>query len=167
MAKVPSYLKRATAILKMPEAIARGLTQSAFFRELKATTGTYRNQRMIQDWHNVAGTEAKKDTYKYIRKDRLPTQQFVVDVDWEMSKNYMYKFEVSTSRIEKDGLKPIYVNIMKDTLLPITQIQAEVYERQGVSDSIPKEPITNMRLIGIWHKVPSLEMPTPTPFMVE
>ncbi|KKL53181.1 hypothetical protein LCGC14_2278050, partial [marine sediment metagenome] len=91
MATIASYLKRPTAILRMPQAIARGLTPTAFLSQLKLKGLGYRKQRFLADWRSVSGIEKRKDVFKYVRKDRRPSMKSMADVEWEMSEEYMFK----------------------------------------------------------------------------
>lgn len=167
MADIPRYLRRATAILKMPDAMARGLTVSAFIKELRAEGLTYMRQLMLSDWHNVAGTEARKDKYKYIRKDYKISPKLLADVDWEMSKEYMYKLKVWTRTHEGEPLQERIVNIVHDDLLTPRQIQEELYGRWSEWERYQPEAIERTELIGAWHRVEDLFSPTPSPFISE
>ena len=157
MVDVPTYLRRPTAILKMPEAIERGLTVTAFIKEMKAQGYSYRKTRMLADWHNVAGTEARKDVYKFVRKDRKMSIRSMADVDWEMSKEYMYKYKVYTSTREGEPLTERFVNIVHDAnLTPLEQEQL-LYERWADWENYYPERIERFELVGAWHRMPLLE----------
>ena len=164
MALLPAFLRRPTAILKMPEAIARGLTPTAFIREMKAAGFSYRKTRMLSDWHNVAGTEARKDKLKYVRKDRLPSMRSVADVDWAMEKEYMYKVKVWVQIRPDEPLRERFVNITHDKLITPRQIEQELYARWAGWERYEPEIIKRMEMVGAWHRIELLEEPTPTPF---
>jgi len=155
MAKLIGYIRRSTAIMKMPEAIERGLTVSAFRKELDASTGSYRWTRMMADWRSVAGIEAKKDVAKYIRRDRLPSVKAVADVEWELSKEYMYKLKVTVRAAPDKPLTERFVNIMHDRLLSPAQIEEQVQSQWPISDSQPAELPTRIVLVGIYHRIES------------
>ena len=164
MALIPTYLRRPSAILKIPEAIARGLTVEGFIRELKEAGLTYRRTLMLADWRSVSGIEAKKDVVKYIRKDRMPSMRAVADVEWNMSEEYMYKVKCWV-RVEPDEpLRERFANYMSDKLLTPAQLEKPFYEKWSRTEKYEKEILERIQLIGIYHRVEYLEEPTPSPF---
>lgn len=167
MALVERFLRRPVAMLKMPEAIARGLSPTAFLRELRLTTGGYRATTFYQDWHSIAGTEARKDRYKYIRRDRLPSTRFVTDVSWKMEHNFMYKFALNREERAREGKKPHFVNIMQDERISVKEAEQLARQRHGPKGKSPPIDIVQIELVGIWHRVEGLEVPTPSPFRRE
>lgn len=165
MAKTPYSIRRAAAILKIPNAIERGLTPSAFIRELREAGLSYRRTLMFSDWRNVLGTEARKDVIKYVRRDRHLSIRSMADVDWLMSADYMYKVKVWTRTRPDEPLQERFVNIMHDKPLSPTAIIQELYSRWSSYEKYMPEQIEKTELVGAWHKVEPLEEPTPSPFM--
>jgi hypothetical protein len=129
MAFVPNYLRRSVAILKMPQAIARGMSATKFLSGLKLTTGGYQKQRFLADWRSVAGIEKRKDAYKFVRRDRRPPMSTMADVEWELEKEYMYKVRVFTRTSPDEPMKERFVNIPSDTPLSPAEIEQEVEDR--------------------------------------
>jgi len=155
MAKVPSYLRRSTAILKMPDAIARGLSAQGFIKELKAEGLGYRRTNMLADWRAVAGIEAKKDAVKYVRRDRLPSVKAVADVPWILSKEYMYKVKVTVQTEPDKPLQERFVNIMHDRLLTPVEIETQVRSQWGEWERYKGETINRLQIVGVYHKIES------------
>lgn len=155
MANVPSYLKRSTAIMKMPEAIERGLSAQAFLRELQSQGLGYRRTNFLADWRSVAGIEAKKDAVKFTRRDRRPSVKAIADVEWELSKEFMYKVKVTVETEGVEGLKDRFVNIMHDRLLTPTAIEAEVRSRWGEWEKYQGETINRLQVVGVYHRIES------------
>ena len=155
MAIIPSYLKRSTAILKMPDAIARGLTASAFIKELKAEGIGYRRTNMLADWRSVAGIEAKKDVVKYVRRDRRPSVKAIADVEWELSKEFMYKVKVTMLTEPDEPMTERFVNIMHDKLLTPAQIEEQVYRLWSQWEKYQGEIIDKLQIAGVYHRVES------------
>lgn len=155
MADVPTYLRRSTAILKMPEAIARGLSITGFIKELKAEGLSYRRTNMLADWRSVAGIEAKKDVVKYVRRDRRPSVKAIADVEWELSKEFMYKVKVMVQVEPDEPLKERFVNIMSDRLITPIQIEAQVYSQWGEWERYRGETIKQLQVVGVYHRVES------------
>jgi hypothetical protein len=153
MALLPTYMRRPSAILKMPEAIARGLTVAGFIRELQEAGLSYRRTLMLGDWRSVAGIEAKKDVVKYIRKDRLPTIKAVADVEWELSKEYMYKVKAWSETKPGEPLTERFVNIMSDRLMTPAQIEQQVQERWGEWEKYEGERLKRVQVVGVYHRI--------------
>lgn len=164
MADVLRSMRRPTAILKMPDAIARGLTPTAFLKELRSQGLGYRYQRFLQDWHNVSGTEARKDRYKFVRKDRQFTSTLMPDVDWGIDKEFMYKYKVWSRTRPDEPLTERHVNIVTDNNLTPTEQEVELFSRWEAWENYYPERIERFELIGAWHRVEALEEPSPSPF---
>lgn len=129
MAIVPKYLRRSTAILRMPQALLQGMTASGFLRKLQGMGIGYQKQRFLADWRTVAGIEKKKDAFKFVRRDRRPPMSAIADVEWELEKEYMYKVRVFTRTSPDEPMKERFVNIPSDTPLSQEEQEAEVERR--------------------------------------
>lgn len=129
MAIVPKYLRRSTAILRMPQAILQGMTASGFLRKLQGMGIGYQKQRFLADWRSVAGIEKRKDAFKFVRRDRRPPMSAIADVEWELEKEYMYKVRVFTRTSPDEPMKERFVNIPSDTPLSPDEIEQEVEDR--------------------------------------
>lgn len=153
MALIPSFMRRPTAILKMPDAIARGLTATGFLRELKGLDLGYRKTLFLSDWRGVASIEAKKDRIKYIRKDRVPSPRVLPDVPWQYSKEYIYKLN-TFSRISPD--KPVVermVTFQSDEPMTMAQVEAAVFEKWTEWERY-KEQLERVEPEAAYHRLP-------------
>jgi hypothetical protein len=155
MALIPLFLRRPTAILKIPDAIARGLTPTAFIKELMAEGLSYRRTLMLADWRSVAGIEAKKDVAKYVRKDRVPTMRVMADVEWELSKEYMYKVKTWSRTSPDEPLTERFVNLPSDKLLTPREIEQQVGERWGEWERYAPERLERLTVVGYFHRIES------------
>lgn len=164
MAFVPTYIRRAAAIMKMPQAIARGMSATSFLRQIQFTTGGYQKQRFLRDWRNVAGTEAKKDAFKFVRRDRRAPMQALADVDWEMSKEYMYKVRAFIRTSPGEPLTERFVNIPSDRPLSPAGIEEEAEERWAESEKYEDIELIRMQAVAGWHHVEDV-LETPSPFI--
>lgn len=164
MAIIPSYLRRPTAIMKMPQAIAKGLTSTKFLAQLKVQGLGYRKQRFLADWHNVAGTEKRKDAFKYVRRDRRPPMAALADVDWEMSQEYMYKVRAFVRTSPGEPLTERMVNIPSDRALTPAEVEAEVEERWTDDEKYEGETLERAQVVAGWHHVEDALL-TPSPFL--
>lgn len=157
MALVPAYLKRPTAILKIPEAIAKGLTPTAFLRQLKVQGLGYRKQRFLADWRSVAGIEKKKDAFKYVRKDRRPSLKSMADVEWEMSQEYMFKVRAQFRTAPDEPLQERFVNIPSDRPLTPAEVEAEVFDRWNDWEKYAGEELEAATTVAGYHRIDELE----------
>ena len=153
MAILEAFLRRPTAILKIPDAIARGLTPTAFMKELSSLGLTYRRTNMLSDWRSVAGIESKKDIIKYVRKDRLPSMRAVADVEWELSKEYMYKAKVWAQTKPGEPMTERFVNITSDNLLTPQEIESQIYSRWGEWEKYQGDVLNRVQVVGVYHKI--------------
>ena len=96
MSLIPRISPRPEAILRIPDAIARGLSVTAFIKELSNLGLSYRRSLMLSDWRSVAQIEAKKDTLKYVRKDRYPTTKEYAETEWAWQEEWAYKIKCRT-----------------------------------------------------------------------
>lgn len=155
MSLIPFYLRRPSAILKIPEAIARSLTVEGFIRELKDLGLSYRRTLMLADWRSVAGIEAKKDLIKYVRKDRIPTARVMADVEWDVSQEYMYKCKTWSQLRPDEPLTERFVNILSDVPMTPSEIEQQVYVRWGEWERYSAEALQRVQIQAAYHKIPS------------
>lgn len=155
MPLIPFYLRRPEAILRIPEAIARGLTVEGFIRELKSAGTSYRRTLMLGDWRSAAGIEAKKDLIKYVRKDRIPSMRVIPDVTYDISREYMYKVQVWLQTKAGEPLKDKFVNIMSDVALTPTEVEQTYYKRYYKEHTIPPIELVKLQIVAAFHKIPA------------
>jgi hypothetical protein len=155
MALIPFYLRRPEALLRLPEMIVRGLSSTAFIKELTSLGLTYRKALMLSDWRSVAQVEAKKDLIKYVRKDRIPSARVVADVEWELSQEYMYKAKVWSRLRPGDPMTERFVNLMSDVPMTPAQIEEQIYRRWGEWEKYSAESLERVQVSLAFHKVPS------------
>jgi len=157
MITIASYLKRPTAILKMPEAIARGITPTAFLKSLRLSGLGYRKQRFLADWRSVAGIEKRKDAFKYVRKDRRPSMKSMADVEWEMSEEYMFKVRAKYRTSPDAPIQERFVNIPSDRPLTPAEVEAEVYDRWNDWEKYAGEELESANVVAGYHRIDELE----------
>jgi len=157
MAIIPFYLRRPSAILKMPEAILRGLTVEGFIRELKSVGFSYRRTLMLSDWRSVANIKAKEGLLRYVRKDRLPSVKSIADVEWRFSQEYMYLVNTWSRLRPDEPLTSRRVNIMSDVPLTPTEIEEQVYSRWGEWERYSAEKLERVQVWTAYHKIEPIE----------
>lgn len=158
MAYVPSYLRRSVAILKMPAAIARGMSATKFLQSLRLTTGGYQKQRFLGDWRSVAGIEKRKDAFKFVRRDRRPPMSAIADVEWELDEEYMYKVRVFTRTSPDAKLEERFVNIPSDRPLSPEEQEAEVERRWEDDWKYLDETLERAQAVAGYHRVQGPDM---------
>ncbi len=166
MASIASYLKRPTAIMSMPQAIARGLTPTKFLSQLKAKGLGYRKQRFLADWRNVVGMEKRKDALKFVRRDRRPPMAAIADVDWNMSQEYMYKVRAWVRKSPGEPLTERLVNIPSDIPLTPEEAEAETFERWDEKWKYEDEILERAQTFEGYHYVED-DLGTPSPFLTK
>jgi len=157
MIKVASFLKRPTAIMKMPQAIAKGLTATKFLAQLKTQGLGYRRQRFFADWRSVSGIEARKDVFKYVRKDRRPSMKSLADVEWEMSQEYMFKVKAKFRTGPDEPLEERFVNIPSDEPMTPEEIEAAVFDRWSDWEKYVGEELELATVVAGYHRIEELE----------
>ncbi|MCP3678959.1 MAG: hypothetical protein GY782_01145 [Gammaproteobacteria bacterium] len=151
MALIPAYLKRPTAILKMPEAIARGMTASSFLRSLQVKGLGYRRTSFFKDWANAKGTEQKKGRLRFVRRDRRPPMSAIADVEWDNNHAYMYKVRAWVRTSPDEPLTERFVNIVSDKELTPAEIEENVFERWSDWEKYAGEELERVQPVSGWH----------------
>lgn len=164
MALIPAFLKRPTAIMKMPSAIASGLTPTKFLSMLKSQGLGYRKQRFLADWRNVSNTEKRKDALKFVRRDRRPPMSAMADVDWDMSEEYLYKVRAWVRTSPDEPLTERMVNIPSNRALSPAEVEAEVFDRWDEWEKYEGETLERAQTVAGWHYVED-DIGTPSPFL--
>lgn len=155
MPLIPIFLRRPTAILKIPDALTRGLSVTGFINELKGLGLSYRKTLMLSDWRSVSGVEARKDAIKFVRKDRLPSPKIIPDVEWELSKEYMYKVN-TWSRLKPDEpLTERFVNVMSDVPMSPAEVEEQVTSQWGEWEKYSAEKLEDIKVVGAYHRIES------------
>jgi len=146
-------IERATVILKMKSAIAEGLSASRFIAEMRELGLSYRRTDMLADWRSVGEIEKKEGMLRYVRKDRYPTEKTIAAVEWDLSKEYMYKVQVKLIMRPGEPITERFVNIMSDVPLTPVMAEAEVEERWGEWEKYAPETITGVQVWSAVRKV--------------
>ena len=128
MAELTSGQKRSAVILRAKIAFKQGLSASKFLADMKARGLSYRRTDMLSDWRSVNQLERKADAFKYVRKDRMPTARVIAQVDWSLSREYMYKVKIQSRIRPGEPITERFVNIMQDRPRTPGEIEALTWE---------------------------------------
>ncbi len=153
MALLPFYLRRPVALLKMKLAISSGISASGYLRKLKDTTGGYSRTVFLKDWRTKAGIEAKKDRFKYVRRDRRPPMSAMADVEWDRNEEYMYTVRAFVRKGEGEPLTERMVNISSDTALTPEQAERETFERWSTWEKYEGEVLERAQTVAGFHNL--------------
>lgn len=125
MAKVGG-IARASVIPRMKAAIAAGRSASGFIADMRKAGLGYRRTTMLADWRNVGNIEKKTGLLRYVRKDFQPSPAIYAQVDWELSREYLYKLKVHTRLRPGEPIQERFVNIVSDRPMTPREIEEEV-----------------------------------------
>jgi len=157
MSLLTGFLRRPAAIMAMPDAIARGMSANAFLRKLRITTGGYTRTKFLADWRSVANIEARKDAFKYVRKDRRPSMKSMADVEWEMSEEYMFKVKARFRTGPDEPIQERFVNIPSDRPMTPAEVEAAVFDRWSDWEKYVGEELESANVVAGYHRIDELE----------
>ena len=140
-------IERATVLLRMKKAFHTGQSASSFIKQMQAEGLAYRRTQMLSDWRSTNEVERKKDVLKYVRRDYMPTRQVIAEVDWELSKEYLYKLQVHSKLSPFQPVTTRFINIMSDKLLSKAQVEEIAFERYGT------EKIERLQTVNVYRRV--------------
>jgi len=141
---------RAEVIARMRKAFRGGLSASSFINTMREAGLTYRRTDMLADWRSVNELEIKEGTARFIRKDRYPTEKTIAAVQWEMSKEFMYKVQVHSQLKAGEPITEKFINIMSDVPMTPSMVEAEVEDRWSeLQESAPGERVS----LQVWSAV--------------
>jgi len=129
-------LTRATVIAKMRGAFRAGVSASRFLADMKAAGLSYRRTDMLSDWRSVNEVEKKAGTLQFVRKDYYPAKTAMAQVDWALSKEYMYVIKVQSRLRPDEPLTERFVNIPTDK--PMTPREVEALAWELIQEQSPK-----------------------------
>ena len=130
MAKTTGQI-RSEVILRMKGAIAAGKSASAFLGEMKAADLGYRRTTFLADYRSVGNVEKKTGLLKYVRKGYQPSPALYAEVQWNLSREYMYKVRVDTRIRPGEPLESRFVNIVGDRPMTPAELDSEIQKMWG------------------------------------
>lgn len=146
-------LKRATVITKMRSAFREGVSASRFLADMREAGLSYRRSDMLADWRSVNELERKEGALRFVRKGYYPTEKSIAQVEWEISREYMYKVRTESRLRPDEPIAVRFVNIMSDTPLTPAELEAQVEERWGEWEKYQAEELVSLQVWSAVHKV--------------
>ncbi len=144
---------RAEVIAKMRGAFRKGVSAGRFLTDMKAVGLSYRRTDMLADWRSVNQLERKEGAVRFVRKDRFPTARSMAQVEWGLSKEFMYKVKVQSVIKAGEPITERFVNIMSDIPLTPTMVEAEVEEAWSQWERYAVEEIVGLQIWSAVRKV--------------
>ncbi|GAH27479.1 unnamed protein product [marine sediment metagenome] len=143
-------LKRATVIAKMRGAFRQGVSGSRFLADMKVAGLSYRRTDMLADWRSVNEIEKKEGAIRFVRKDYYPAKASMAQVEWALSKEFMYKVKVASRTRPDEPITERFANIMSDRALTPKEFEALAWEM--IKEQSPKR-IGEVEAITGWSAV--------------
>jgi len=134
-------IKRSQVIGYMRAAYRKKQSVSSFREDMRRKGLSYRWTTMLSDWRSVNQLEAKKGLMRFIRKDRYPSKMAIAEVDWMLSKEYMYKVKVQSRLRPDEPITERFVNLMSDVPLTGAMIEQGVIEKWAEWEDYTAEAI--------------------------
>ena len=144
---------RAETIGRMRIAFRAGVSASRFIVDMRTAGLSYRRTDMLSDWRAINQLETKDGLARFVRKDRLPTNKALAQVDWALSKEFMYKVKVYSQKGVGMPIGERFVNIMSDNPLTPQQIESEVEQQWSEWERYAPETLTGLQVWSAVHKV--------------
>ncbi len=139
-------IDRAVVIARMRSAFREGTSASRFLQQMRVEGLTYRRTDMLSDWRTVNEIERKEGTLRYVRKDRMPSQTVVATVDWEMSKEFMYKIRTQSRLKPGEPITERFVNILSDSPLTPEQMEQQVEQQWAEWEKYQSEELVGLQV---------------------
>lgn len=131
MAELSRGEKRTQVILRAKLAFKKGVSASKFIENMRVRGLSYRRTDMLADFRSVNELEVKADRLKYVRKDRVPTAAVIAQVDWELSREFMFKVKIRSRIAPGEPITERFVNIMSDRPLTPGIVEGLVWSLIG------------------------------------
>lgn len=118
---------RSAFIAKARKAYREGLSASRFIEQMRGEGLTYRRTEMLSDWRTVNELEKKAGALRFVRRDYYPTEKSIAQVEWQLSREYMYKVQVHVRTRPDEPIETKFINIMSDKPITPRQVEEETY----------------------------------------
>jgi len=115
----------------MSAAIKAGQSASKFIAEMREVGLSYRRTTMLSDWRGVGNIEKKEGLLRYVRKDYQPSPALYAEVEWNLSREYMYKVRVNTRLRPGEPVESRFVNIVNDKPMTQGELETEILGSWG------------------------------------
>lgn len=132
---------RSKVIAFMRVAIRAGKSRTAFLRDMKTKGLMYTQRIMKSDWAGISELIAKDGSLVHVRRDAYPASKTLVETDWDIQGEYMYKVKVSSRLSPTDKPTERFVNIVTDSPMTPAMIEQAVVEKWSEYEDYSAETI--------------------------
>ena len=150
-------IDRAIVIASMRGAFRKGQSITSFIKDMKSEGLSYRRTQMLSDWRSINELETKQEAMKYVRKDYYPTAKVMAQVEWNLSKEFMYTVKVQSRISPGEPITERFVNITSDNPMTPRMVEQAVIEKWAVWEKYMQEllvgvvPVTAVHRSQLWE----------------
>jgi len=145
-------IARSAAIGYMRAAFRKGSTATAFRETMRRKGISYRWTTMLADWRSINEIEVKSERFKYVRKDRFPTQKALAEVSWKLSHEYMYVVTVKSMLKPGVPVTSRRVNITSDVPMTPAMVEQAIVEKWAEWEDYTAEQLGEMVMYAAVHR---------------
>lgn len=145
-------INRAIAKAKMSAAIRSGQSAAGFISSMREQGFGYATQAMYADWRSAVATIGAEGALQKLRPTQRPSVKTMAEVEWALSKEYMYKVKVVVSEKGRKGTKERFVNILSDTRLTVQQIERAAKRTFTQSENYGRELVESLQAWTAYHR---------------
>lgn len=127
---------RSEVIARSRKAFREGVSFAKFQRQMRKLGYVRRRSEFLADWRTINEIEKKEGTLRYVRKGYYPAKTSIAQVEWSISKEYMYKVRTKSRLRPDEPLTIRFVNIMSDS--PLTPAEIEALAWEMIEEQSPK-----------------------------
>lgn len=146
-------VNRAIAKAKMAAAIRAGQNAAGFISQMRSQGFGYDNKLMYSDWRAAKQAIGLEGALQTLRPTQRPSTKTMAEVEWQISKEYMYKVKVIVSEKGRKGTKERFVNILSDTRLTVQQIERAAKKTFTQSENYGREVVESLQAWTAYHRV--------------
>ena len=132
---------RSKVIALMRVAIRAGKSRTAFIKDMRTKNLMYTQRIMKTDWAGISELIAKDGALIHVRRDSYPASKTLVETDWDIDGEYMYKVKVTSRLSPTEKPTERFVNIVTDKPMTPAMIEQQVIEKWSEYEDYSAETI--------------------------
>ena len=145
-------IERAIAKAKMPAAIRAGQSVTGFIAQMRKEGLSYDVKAMQKDYRSAAKTIQVEGALQKLTPSQRPSAKTMAEVEWNLSREYLYKVKVMVAVKGQTKPKERFVNILSDVKLSMRQIEREVREKWRHWEDYGREVIATVTPWTAYHR---------------
>lgn len=108
---------------------------------------------MLADWRSVNELEKKEGVLRYVRKDYYPAKTSIAQVEWQLSREFMYKVKTESRLKPGEPITERFVNIMSDKPMTPAQLEQQVQDSWAEWERYAAEELVGLQVWSAVQKV--------------